>query len=261
MNYGLYLSTSGILSAMHRQDVATNNLANINTVGFKPDFASARSRDAARIEDGLTSFPSNDLLERLGAGVMMNPTRVSFEQGALQTTGVDLDLAIQGDGFFVLRDQSAEGTDGSGGMRLTRDGRFTRDAQGRLVSSSDGLPVMSTANRPIVLPPGPVAIGLDGVIRQRGAPIARIQITDVPDRSALTKLGHGHFEVPRQQWDARSAAKGVVKQGEVEGAAVDPIAALMSVTGAAGDAERNFGMIQYHDRLMDRAINTLGRIS
>lgn len=109
MNYGLQISASGVLTSMYRQDVLANNLANMSTVGYKPDVPTTMLRDPARIEDDLGFMPSNDLIERLGAGVLSAPNRVSFAQGALETTNRPMDLAIEGDGFFVVRNDSGGG--------------------------------------------------------------------------------------------------------------------------------------------------------
>ncbi|MFG0252977.1 MAG: flagellar basal body protein, partial [Phycisphaerales bacterium JB038] len=69
MNYGLYTSATGVLAGMYRQDVLANNLANVNTTGFKQDFVTFKQRDPARLEDGLLHLDSNQMLEQLGAGV------------------------------------------------------------------------------------------------------------------------------------------------------------------------------------------------
>ena len=117
MNYGLQIAASGVLVQMHRTDVLANNLANIDTVGFKPDWAGALARDPARREDGLLGLPSDALVERLGAGVLAAPTMTSFAQGPIRQTGRDLDAAIRGTGFFVVGGES-----GPASLRLTRDG-------------------------------------------------------------------------------------------------------------------------------------------
>lgn len=258
MNYGMQISASGVLTSLYQQDVSTNNLANVNTVGFKPEVTSLIARDAARIEDGLMNLPSNVLLERLGAGVLVAPNAVSFEQGPLVSTSSDLDLAIQGDGFFVIR----ESTDQTGDrFRLSRDGRLTRDPSGQLVRSADGLPVLDVQNRPITLPIGPVFISSDGTISQDGKLLAQIQVTQVPDNQRLRKIGHGMFQAPADAMEGRRPATGLVRQFNLEAAAVDPVMATVKITEASRGAERNFGMIRYHDQLSDRAINTLGRVA
>jgi flagellar basal-body rod protein FlgF len=258
MSYGLQISASGAMTAMYRQDVFANNLANIDTVGFKPDIATSRPRDAARREDGLPFLPSNALLERLGAGTMLNPNLIDFSQGALKTTGNALDLAIQGDGFFVVRDETDGATDR---VRLTRDGRFTRDRDGRIVSASTGMPLLDVNNRPIVLRNGDVTIAGDGSVRQGGEVVARVQVTDVADRSRLTKLGHSLFAADDRALAARREGTGSVAQFAVEDSGADEIQTLMRLTSAAREVDSNLSMIQTHDRLMERAIASLGRVT
>lgn len=258
VNYGLYISASGALTAMYRQDVHANNLANLDTVGFKPDFTATLQRLTARQEDGLTALPSDEMLERLGAGAHLAPNRIGFGQGPLDSTEQPFDLAIQGDGFFVTR------TDGSNidSIRLTRDGRFTRDPQGRLVLAGSGLPVLDTANNTIRVPDGPgMRIEGDGSIFLGERFVARIQVTDVLDRSQLTKEGHSLFRPTAAALDARFAASGAVRQGFLERSSTDPFRAMMATTSAGREFETNMQMIAQHDRLMDRAINTLGRVS
>lgn len=257
VNYGLYISASGALAAMYRQDVHANNLANLDTIGFKPDHTATVTRLAARQEDGLGHLPGDALLERLGAGVLLAPNRVGFGQGPLDATGQPFDLAIQGGGFFVLR------TDGTNrdSIRLTRDGRFTRDAQGRLVSASTGLPVLDVAQNVIRVPEGGTPrIEADGSIFVNERFVARIQIADVLDRGQLTKEGHGLFRSTGAGLDARGPGSGSVRQGFLERSATDPFRALMGTTGAGRDFETNMQMIAQQDRLMERAIHTLGKV-
>jgi flagellar basal-body rod protein FlgG len=259
VNYGLQISASGALTSLYRMDVLANNLANLDTKGFKPDIPMLRQRDPVRQEDGLGFWPSNKMLERLGAGVTNAPNRTDFEQGTLISSGNPLDLAIEGDGFFMMRDQSDVGADR---YRLSRDGRLTRDGRGRLVSATSGLPVMDTENRDIVIPAtGQVQIDPDGTIRQNGRVLATIQVTAVKDKQRLQKLGHGMFVAPADVIQNRARAGGVLRQGFIEGSAVDAVGTMMAITDASRAAESNLQMIQMQDRLMDRAINNLGRIT
>mgnify|MGYP000676646780 CR=1 FL=1 len=258
MSYGLQISASGIMTSLYRQDVYANNLANIDTVGFKPDVPSSRPRDAVRAEDSLPFLPSNKLLERLGAGAMLNPNSIDFTQGSLKTTGNALDLAIQGDGFFVVGD--ATGRSGEQ-VRLTRDGRFTRDSGGRLVMATTGAPVLDTAGLPIELRSGSsITVDGDGTIRQSGEVMAQIKIAQVENRGQLSKLGQSLFMAPAAAIGA-AAASGSVRQFAVEDSSADEIKTLMQMTSAGREVEANVSLIQQHDRMMDRAINTLGRVA
>lgn len=259
MNYGVQLSASGVLTSLYRQDVLTNNLANMDSVGFKPDIAATRQRDTARVEDGLGLMPSNALLERLGGGALMAPNVTNFESGAMQTTGEPLDLAVRGEGFFVVRDESDNGKDK---LRLTRDGRFALDSRARLVMASTGMPVMDPAGRPIKLRPGvPVSVDGDGSVKQDGEAVGRIQLINPPEPRQLSKHGLGLFKAPAEVFASKTRPGGQILQGTLERSAVDEIRTIMAITSAGRDVDANMSLIAQHDRLSDRAINTLGRVA
>jgi len=261
MQQGMRIAASGAMVAMYRTDVLAANLANVNTVAFKPDSASVQGRMVVREEDDLGYMPSDPLLEQLGAGVLAGPRRTSFQQGPLQATGNDLDLAIEGDGFFLISVQTPEGAQ----TRLSRDGRFTRDDQGRLVQSASGLPVLGPGGSPIQLPPGPVTIDHQGLMYDTdGNPLAQIAVTAPADTSQLVKRGEGLYAAPPQVLagaDNQPLSSGVrIHQGMVEGSAVDPIQAMMRVTQAGKSVGSNSRMMRYHDQLLDQAINTFARV-
>jgi flagellar basal-body rod protein FlgF len=258
MNYGMHISSSGALTSMARMDTLTNNLANVNTVGFKPQTPYTRQRDVVRIEDNLPNMDSNPLLEKLGAGVQLAPTSVDFSQGSLRDSGNPLDVGFAGEGFLTVE---SENSGDSAVFNLTRDGRLSLDSTGKLVMSSSGRPVLDTSNRPILLNgDGEVQIATDGTISQGGAEIAKLKLVDVPDKSKLQKAGQGMYTMHADALANLTAATGALKQGMVESSGVDEIKALMQVQSAAGDVRANLAMISYHDKLMDRAINRLGRV-
>jgi flagellar basal body rod protein FlgG len=259
LNYGYNLAAAGVVTAMHRQDVAANNLANIETVGFKMDGSGTIPRAAAREEDGLWNEPSNRLLERLGAGVLLAPTTTRFTQGAIQATGNTLDLAIKGDGFFAVATRGAR--DASSEVVLTRDGRFTLNQRGELVTVDGGHAVLDAADRPIRLDPRlPVDIDAAGLITQGGQEAGRLSLTDVADRTRLRKRG-GQFALEHAPAGSRRPAAGAVIQSAVERSAADPIDAMMRIQNAASAAGAATRIAQIHDELMGRAINSLGRVN
>lgn len=258
MTYGLQISASGLMTSLYKQDVLANNLANANTAGFKADLPSTRPRLAVRQEDGLGNAPSNALLERLGGGALLNPNRISFAQGPLRTTGNSLDVAIQGDGFLTVRDDA----DKANPVKLTRDGRLTRNAQGELVLASSGLRVLDTSGNPIVLPDGPEAkISGDGTIRQRGQEIAQFQLVSGGDPSRLRKGGHSLFIAPSDVISKPTPATGTISQNTYEDSGVDEVKTLVQLTGVARAIDGQVSLIQTHDRLMDRAINVFGKVT
>ena len=261
MNYGMYVSASAAAAQMARQDVFSNNMANANTVGFKPDMLGLRHREAARIEDHLYHLPSNAMLEKLGAGVMPMPTRVSTSQGTIRVTDNPLDVAIRGEGFLQV--ESDPRTSGGTGFVLTRDGRMTIGREGLLVRVTDGAAVLDIGGRRISVDPSlPVEIDESGVIRQGGAEVAQLGIVGVPDASRLTKRANASFALgPAFTGNQLVLASGRVEQGSVEEAAVDPIKAMLAVQGAARAAQGNLRMASTIYDVMGNAISRLGRVS
>lgn len=255
MNYGIQISASGALTSLHRQDALAGNLANLNTVGFKPITAGTRFRESVREEDGVWNLPSEALLEKLGAGVLSAPNGIDFAQGALEMTDSPLDVAIEGEGFFLI------GFEGS--TALSRDGRLSLDQDGMLVQSATGRPVLNTAGQPIYVDPtqGEIEIHGDGLITQRDLAIGQLALMDVPDRSVLKKYGEGLFVSQSGGPLATVDGSGMIRQRAVERSAVNEIDAMMRIQGAARSAQGNIGMIDMQNDMLSATIGTFGRLA
>jgi flagellar basal-body rod protein FlgF len=261
MSYGYMIGASSILTSMFRQDVAANNLANLETVGFKPDSAFTIPRKAAREEDGLFNLPSNAMLERLGAGVLLAPSTTNFRPGPITTTGNVLDLAIEGDGFFQVA-AGAGGGRAEDRLRLTRDGRFTLNDQGTLVTTGSGFAVLDDTDRPIQLAgDGQITVDGSGNVRQSGRLVAKLKFVDLPERTTLRKVGDNLFAMSAASVKSRADATGRIVQGAIERSAVDPVQAMMAVQNAANAVAGATRIMQIQDELTGRAISTLGRIA
>jgi len=254
MNYGLYLSATGVLTNLYRQDVIANNLANVETVGFKRNIASFEQRltEAQQRRDTQLTDP---MLEEIGGGLFCAPTGTDMSQGELERTGNQLDIAIVGSGFFGVQDQ--------GKIKLTRDGRFMLDNEGNLVMSNasasrvldpDGNPVnlagwVSTA----------VEIGKDGTITAHGRPIGRVGLYGVADPSKLVKDGGNLLSAPNLQKDM-TAVEPNLRNGFVERSNVDPATELVTLMESQRQLEANANMIRFQDQTMGRCVNDVGKI-
>ncbi len=102
MPYGLYLSAEGASAQSRRMEVLANNLANVDTVGFKRQMAVLQARAAEAIRQGFSELGDGSL-DNLGGGVEVPETLTDFKTGTLKQTGIATDLAIAGDGFFVVQ--------------------------------------------------------------------------------------------------------------------------------------------------------------
>ena len=139
MLYGLYTSGNGMRMQMRRQEVISNNLANSNTTGFKRNLFNiqemgAETEGAGRIGKGK--------YDQFG-GPHIFSTSVSFEQGALVNTDNDLDFAIEGEGFFKLKNPA------NGESFYTRSGHFSKNKEGQLINSENGFLVLDQRDNAI----------------------------------------------------------------------------------------------------------------
>lgn len=238
-----YIALSRQMVLSRQLDIIANNLANANTAAYKrEDLAFVEylvKPDAA----GNPTFARADgkvaMVQDLG---MVRDT----DPGPLSETGAPLDLAISGDGYFVV--QTPEGT------RYTRLGRFQVDASGQLVTS-DGQPVQGTAG-PIFVPPddGEVKIARDGTISTEGGPIGRLNLVHFEDEQSLRHAGSGLYiaEAP-----AQPAAGAEVIQGMVEESNVRPVVELTQMIAVLRNFQAAQKMIDTQDDMQRRAISTV----
>lgn len=263
MNYGLHLSASGVMVNAHRQDVLANNLANVNTAGFKPQFTDVRQRPAESQENGPVDFGlSNALLDKLGGGIFGKEQRVSFTTGAPVKTDRDLDVALTTDNaFFAV--QHTDARTGQTDIRLTRAGKFTTNASGELVTQS-GERVLNIDNEPIEISGAKPVIGRTGEIRMldtQGNVIGRDQLQVVQaDLNSLKPMGKNLFEM--RGGDSRIAIKQpILLPGHYESSGTSAINTMMEIVSATKAATGNAKMIQYHDQMLNASINTFARLA
>ena len=212
MIQSLYAGASGMEAQQLNLNVIANNLANANTTGFKrskiefQDLLYQKPRTAGADAGNGNLLPTGS---ELGSGARVVATAKMFTQGQLTQTGNELDLAIDGDGYFkVLR---VDGTDA-----YTRDGTLKLDSTGRLVTSDGlplvGLPVLSDARNINVMPTGEVSYtDKDGKSIKAGA----LQMYRFPNPSGLRSLGGHIYSETDSSGTALSGSPGVAGMGQV----------------------------------------------
>jgi flagellar basal-body rod protein FlgF len=243
MDNALMVGLSRQITLRRAVDVTANNVANASTAGFKAErvLLEANGTNRARHADGPSQLHFAD---EWGLGR-------DFAQGALDHTGRPLDLAIQGDGFFVLETDAGE--------RYTRDGRFTMSPEGELVAA-DGARVLDEAGQPILIDPaaGPVTISEEGAITQDGVALGRVGVVEFDNRGALEKRGQNRFSAPENAEPAPAAAA-VVRQGYTESSNVSAISEITRMIEVSGAYQSVTKMIQQTEELSRQAIERLGR--
>lgn len=266
MNYGSYLSASGVLVSMRRMDVIANSLANANTVGFKPDLLEAMERPAERVE-GQSPFsdptaPPQAVLEKLGGGLKFAPDRIDFRQGTLQRTGNETDLAIQGDGFFVVADKNDKAPDGKGPTFLTRAGNFVVDLDGVLRMNGTGRALIGEDGNPVKIDPNAhFSVNRFGAVFQNDTEVARFRIAKAKDPTVIEKDGANLFRAPATARLERAEESDMkVHQYCIEESAADPITSMVELMRQSRLLEANVRMMQNQDNLTGQAITGITRM-
>jgi flagellar basal-body rod protein FlgF/flagellar basal-body rod protein FlgG len=249
MYYGLYMSAAGANAQSSKVEVLSNNLANVNTVGFKRELALLEAREAEAIERGLTPRGTGEL-EDVGGGVRMRATHTDFSPGTMQRTQIPSDLAIDSpDTFFQVQ---------RGSQRLlTRAGNFHVSNEGTLITAA-GDPVLASDGSPIELDPGlPFDFREGGVIEQAGTRI-ELALMRVRNVAALQKAGENYF-VAGSNAGLSAAEDRVVKSGYLEMSGVNPVEEMVELIAASRAYEANVRIIQQHDTATSELITRLLR--
>ncbi|PIE03561.1 MAG: flagellar basal-body rod protein FlgG [Acidobacteria bacterium] len=210
----LWTSQSGMTVQQINLDVIANNLANVNTVGFKkarPEFQDLLYQTLNTPGSNNTTTTISPTGVQVGLGAKLVSTNRAFEQGSLKGTGRPLDLAISGDGFFEMT--LPDGTQG-----YTRNGSFAKDENGNIVDASG-----NTLNPNITIPPSAVAVsvGKDGSVTVDlgdGAPqnVGQIQLATFINPKGLKAIGDNLFQVTQASGDAIVGAPNDPGFGSIE---------------------------------------------
>jgi flagellar basal-body rod protein FlgG len=242
---------------MVKQDVIANNLANVNTTGFKGDMAVFKEQMQQAIErtsdrpDGLNLLPGGDptFIGTMGTGGETDGVYVNYGAGMFRETQNPLDLALVGEGFFAV--------DTGNGIRYTRNGAFTLSDAGELVTS-DGYKVLG-ANGPVQIPEGAQFTATeDGRIYVDNAEIDQLQIVSFDKPFPLTKIGNSLFQAPEDAPVIPSEAQ--VKQGGLEGSNVNPVTEMVHMIATMRAYEAAAKALQGEDELLGKAVNEVGRL-
>ena len=242
-------------------DTIANNLANVNTTGFKSQTAQFQDLiyQNFRVSGAANSSVSQPTAMQVGLGTEFSSTSSNFASGPLQATNRPLDLAIAGQGFFGV--EMPNGT-----TAYTRDGSFTEDANGNLVSS-DGYLVVPN----ITIPKGATAVtvALDGTVSAlvagQNAPqtLGQIRLTLFANPAGLTRVGQNLFQAggasgdPQEQVPGQNGA-GQVQSGFLEGSNVEIVREMVNMITAQRAYEINSKAIQTADQMLQLLDNLKG---
>jgi flagellar basal-body rod protein FlgF/flagellar basal-body rod protein FlgG len=221
MDSGYYAAMTGLVARTQALDTAAANLANAQTPGYRAEREFFRS----------VLLGPDALNSQLGQTVnnygLLGGDRLSMAQGAMEQTGSPLDLAIEGQGFFMVQTPN--------GLRYTRDGSFHRAQSGQLVTEADE-PVLTATGQTIAVPPGEVSVGGDGTVSVAGGAVATIGVVTFPAGTELTPEGANRYLAPAGVTPV-AAKDAAVHEGALEAANQDVVEGSLNLIVMQRQAE------------------------
>ncbi|WP_152396342.1 flagellar hook-basal body protein [Paenibacillus guangzhouensis] len=294
---GLYTAAAGMITQQRRHDTVTNNIANINTPGYKQVNAVERS-----FPEMLVSLMGGDhnprgSLGKLNTGVFAEESLPQYTPGDVTETGnltdfalvanlsavdpsTNLPIAFDANGRKVLDNGDVmykpqaffAVQNANGDTRYTRDGRFKVNESGELLSSTGGK-VLDSNGQPITLnvPITSLHVNakgqwIDTTSGQPAAGLNPIGITRIENPNLLVREGDGNYKFTTEEDAANNASplgqgdNVELRQGSVERSNVDSAQSMVDMMAAARAYEANQKIIQYYDRSLDKAVNEVGRV-
>jgi len=289
MDKGIYTALSGGLAKSREIELIANNLANSTTPGFK--------RDTGTFNEYLTELRRYDSVDGVQREIQslsdpdarptgdksfveLDGVYTDFKQGTLQKTNRSLDIAIEGKGFFEVLTPS--------GIRYTRQGNFSLDAEGRLVTSS-GFPVLRKGNetqinaegleikgappitgpvpdrqpgaqeRVIQLGQGQVQITEEGRILQNGAEVAQLSVEEFLEPQWLEKMGNSYYRNTHPQNLKNDQKLSKVHQGFIEGSNVNPVSEMTRLIEATRSYESHMQAVKTYQDIDNKSVNDIAR--
>lgn len=225
-----------------RMDTTANNLANMTTAGFKVEHLVTRDLSekpaAAADNPNEISFADAWMLQR------------DFSAGSMEQTGNPLDFAIEGEGFFAVQTAAGEA--------FTRDGRFSLNTQGQIVTRNGDL-VMGDGG-PITLNPsgGAISVSREGTISQDGATAGTLRVSNFPTPAALERVGNNLWRATDEP--AQPATEARVVSGFVEGSNVNAVQELTEMIEISRAYTSVAKMLAQSDELRGASIDKLARV-
>lgn len=259
MMRSLWTAASGMVAQQANIDVVSNNLANVNTTGFKKsrsdfeDLMYQTMRQSGTATGADTQLPTGI---QLGSGVRQVATQKIYTQGSTQSTGNDLDMTIEGDGFFQI-------TMSDGTINYTRDGAFKRDEQGRIVTS-EGYPLEPA----ITIPEGSsnIAISADGRVsatlagQTAAQELGQIQLVKFVNPAGLDSVGHNMLKETAASGTPVASDPGVdgtgtIMQKYLEMSNVQVVEEMVNMIVAQRAYEINSKAITTSDNMLEQVAN------
>lgn len=230
-----------------QMDAIANDLANVNTPGYKGTLFSTYLYRPEEVPDGADPSVLRDHLIRADA-FMEAVGHVDLTQGQLRPTGSPLDVALDGDGMFAVETP--------GGVRYTRDGQFNRNGRGELVTHQ-GYRVLGDTE-PLTIPAGEIRVAEDGTLNVDGAPAGRFLVVDIQEPALLEKEAGQLFRYGGAEPAPLDAPR--IRGGYLESANIEMVSSMVEMIAVQRAHGAYMDLLRANDELDQKSVSTLGSI-
>jgi len=253
MPYGLYISAEGAQAQTQRMEIIANNLANVDTAGFKRQMAVIQARHSEAIEQGEDTAGSNSIND-IGGGTLVRQTLTDHSRGTLKQTGIPTDAAIDGEGFFEVSR--------NGQRYFTRAGNFMIGSNGQL-QTPNGYDVLGASGGPMTIPADALwHIQSDGSIvdSQTGGAFGILSVMRAQQPGDLVHHGENLFSSLSDMIPVRPGEANV-RGGYLEMSGVTATTEMVEMIETSRAFEANLKVIQNQDSMIDSLLNRVLRSS
>lgn len=262
MSKGIFTAVSGAMAQSAKLDTVANNLANVNTTGFKRDgqlfreYLTSYNKEPGAIEAPRVAATIDSFYALNGGDksyVDLDGSYSDFSQGTIRQTGNKLDFAIEGDALFEVATPD--------GLRFTRAGNFSVDGDGRLITKQ-GYPVQRQGGGEFRFTTTDISISSNGEVFDGGQSLGQLALTTIGNKDALSKQGASLFAL-RDALDARAsqAPDAKVHQGSLEGSNVNVIREMTDMIAATRTFESTQKAIQAYDQMAGKVVNEVPKLN
>lgn len=256
---GIEAAAAGMMSFQNLNDVIANNLANVNTAGFKQLIPTFKNISNIQIKDKSVNnnYSNNDnYIGKLSSGSALDSTMLDLKQGALRKTDNKLDFAISGQGFFTVGTQN--------GDCYTRNGSFSINNEGNLVTQ-DGNPVLNTNGSVVKIDIktsdiDKLNVSEDGTIFFNNNKVDKLKIVDFEKSTDLITIGNSFYKTSSNDVNSIEAKNCKINQGFIEGSNSSSIENMINSISATRTYEALSKVIKTTETTLDKAVNDVGRI-
>ncbi len=278
---GIYTGACGMLINEMRQNITANNLANVDTTGFKKDvavFSMEPDNEIHKINDWKKEIKNRHIehsryIGNLGTGAVVSNVYTTKNQGEIRVTDNKTDFALSGQGYFAVETDGGVKYTRAGNFAITKDGFLTdmsgnnvlginpAEAMNNVDSIGDDKNGLGVQTNPIKVDTQfPISVDSAGVVYQNNQPVAKMLVVEFESQNNVIKNG-ANLISPGPETNIKAAANTEVMQNAIEGSNVNAVYEMVNMIELQRAYEMNQKVILTQDEMLQKSIGSVGKLT